>query len=152
MVFSKCTLILRNPILHFMYWMLVSLYFVTNFFVNSTLILNVMFGGRNIFFSSFWFLSWFSLLFGDWALFLMMVQLVEKQRLIEFAEALRSRLNYFDELENVRFGKCRCHITKIFIFYFMKKIRSSYQVIWLITISRANWCHDDHLCTTISHD
>ncbi|GJN03666.1 hypothetical protein PR202_ga21137 [Eleusine coracana subsp. coracana] len=27
--------------------------------------------------------------------------LVEKQRLIEFAEALRSRLNYFDELENV---------------------------------------------------
>jgi len=29
------------------------------------------------------------------------VQLVEKQRLIEFAEALRSRLNYFDELENV---------------------------------------------------
>ncbi|KAK1668330.1 hypothetical protein QYE76_056489 [Lolium multiflorum] len=26
--------------------------------------------------------------------------LVEKQRLIEFAEALRSRLNYFDELEN----------------------------------------------------
>lgn len=51
----------------------------------------------------------------------MMVQLVEKQRLIEFAEALRSRLNYFDELENVRFGKHRCHITKIFIFYFMKK-------------------------------
>ncbi|KAG2579160.1 hypothetical protein PVAP13_6NG239803 [Panicum virgatum] len=29
--------------------------------------------------------------------------LVEKQRLIEFAEALRSRLNYFDELENVSF-------------------------------------------------
>lgn len=28
--------------------------------------------------------------------------LVEKQRLIEFAEALRSKLNYFDELENVR--------------------------------------------------
>ncbi|XP_006660180.1 conserved oligomeric Golgi complex subunit 3 isoform X1 [Oryza brachyantha] len=27
--------------------------------------------------------------------------LLEKQRLIEFAEALRSRLNYFDELENV---------------------------------------------------
>ncbi|XP_072997386.1 conserved oligomeric Golgi complex subunit 3 [Typha latifolia] len=27
--------------------------------------------------------------------------LVEKQRLIEFAEALRSKLNYFDELENV---------------------------------------------------
>ncbi|KAJ1691405.1 hypothetical protein LUZ63_015560 [Rhynchospora breviuscula] len=27
--------------------------------------------------------------------------LVEKQRLIEFADALRSRLNYFDELENV---------------------------------------------------
>jgi hypothetical protein len=51
----------------------------------------------------------------------MMMQLVEKQRLIEFAEALRSRLNYFDELENVRFGKHRCHITKICIFYFMKK-------------------------------
>jgi hypothetical protein len=32
------------------------------------------------------------------------MQLVEKQRLIEFAEALRSRLNYFDELENVRFA------------------------------------------------
>lgn len=32
------------------------------------------------------------------------MQLLEKQRLIEFAEALRSRLNYFDELENVRFG------------------------------------------------
>ncbi|KAJ1700483.1 hypothetical protein LUZ63_000262 [Rhynchospora breviuscula] len=29
--------------------------------------------------------------------------LVEKQRLIEFADALRSRLNFFDELENVRF-------------------------------------------------
>ncbi|GFY91799.1 sec34-like family protein [Actinidia rufa] len=28
-------------------------------------------------------------------------QLMEKQRLIEFAEALRSKLNYFDELENV---------------------------------------------------
>lgn len=27
--------------------------------------------------------------------------LVEKQRLIEFAEALRSKLNYFDELENI---------------------------------------------------
>jgi hypothetical protein len=35
--------------------------------------------------------------------FLMRMQLVEKQRLIEFAEALRSRLNYFDELENVRY-------------------------------------------------
>ncbi|KAL6010558.1 Golgi transport complex subunit 3 [Asimina triloba] len=29
--------------------------------------------------------------------------LVEKQRLVEFAEALRSKLNYFDELENVRY-------------------------------------------------
>lgn len=29
--------------------------------------------------------------------------LIEKQRLIEFADALRSKLNYFDELENVRF-------------------------------------------------
>ncbi|GFZ03131.1 sec34-like family protein [Actinidia rufa] len=29
-------------------------------------------------------------------------ELMEKQRLIEFAEALRSKLNYFDELENVR--------------------------------------------------
>ncbi|XP_020092149.1 conserved oligomeric Golgi complex subunit 3-like isoform X5 [Ananas comosus] len=28
-------------------------------------------------------------------------QLMEKQRLIEFADALRSKLNYFDELENV---------------------------------------------------
>ncbi|EXC17238.1 Conserved oligomeric Golgi complex subunit 3 [Morus notabilis] len=30
---------------------------------------------------------------------------IEKQRLIEFAEALRSKLNYFDELENVRDNK-----------------------------------------------
>lgn len=30
-------------------------------------------------------------------------QVIEKQRLIEFAEALRSKLKYFDELENVRF-------------------------------------------------
>ncbi|KAM3210629.1 hypothetical protein ACQJBY_064550 [Aegilops geniculata] len=30
----------------------------------------------------------------------MLMQLVEKQRLIGFAEALRSRLNYFDDLEN----------------------------------------------------
>lgn len=30
-------------------------------------------------------------------------QLIEKQRLIEFADALRSKLKYFDELENVRF-------------------------------------------------
>nr|CAD1827297.1 unnamed protein product [Ananas comosus var. bracteatus] len=29
--------------------------------------------------------------------------LMEKQRLIEFADALRSKLNYFDELENVRY-------------------------------------------------
>jgi len=28
---------------------------------------------------------------------------MEKQKLMEFAEALRSKLNYFDELENVRF-------------------------------------------------
>ncbi|XP_028115089.1 conserved oligomeric Golgi complex subunit 3-like [Camellia sinensis] len=28
--------------------------------------------------------------------------LIKKQRLIEFAEALRSKLKYFDELENVR--------------------------------------------------
>ena len=35
--------------------------------------------------------------------FLFPLQLVEKQRLVEFAEALRSKLNYFDELENVRF-------------------------------------------------
>uniref|UniRef100_A0A803NUX5 Conserved oligomeric Golgi complex subunit 3 n=1 Tax=Cannabis sativa TaxID=3483 RepID=A0A803NUX5_CANSA len=28
---------------------------------------------------------------------------IEKQRLIEFSEALRSKLNYFDELENVRY-------------------------------------------------
>ncbi|KAF7140703.1 hypothetical protein RHSIM_Rhsim06G0154000 [Rhododendron simsii] len=30
--------------------------------------------------------------------------LIEKQKLIEFAEALRTKLNYFDELENVRFN------------------------------------------------
>lgn len=29
------------------------------------------------------------------------LQVVEKQRLIEFADSLRSKLNYFDELENV---------------------------------------------------
>lgn len=34
------------------------------------------------------------------------LQLIEKQRLIEFADALRSKLNYFDELENVRL-RCR---------------------------------------------
>lgn len=36
------------------------------------------------------------------------LQLIEKQRLIEFSEALRSKLNYFDELENVRF---ECYLT-----------------------------------------
>lgn len=34
---------------------------------------------------------------------LLLLQVQEKQRLIDFAEALRSKLNYFDELENVRF-------------------------------------------------
>lgn len=34
---------------------------------------------------------------------ILLLQLQEKQRLIDFAEALRSKLNYFDELENVRF-------------------------------------------------
>lgn len=29
------------------------------------------------------------------------LQVIEKQRLIEFADSLRSKLNYFDELENV---------------------------------------------------
>lgn len=33
----------------------------------------------------------------------LMLQVVEKQRLIEFAESLRAKLNYFDELENVWF-------------------------------------------------
>ncbi|KAE9457763.1 hypothetical protein C3L33_10336, partial [Rhododendron williamsianum] len=32
------------------------------------------------------------------------MHLIEKQKLIEFAEALRTKLNYFDELENVRFS------------------------------------------------
>lgn len=34
---------------------------------------------------------------------LLTLQVMEKQRLIEFAESLRAKLNYFDELENVRF-------------------------------------------------
>lgn len=34
---------------------------------------------------------------------LMLLQVMEKQRLIEFAESLRAKLNYFDELENVWF-------------------------------------------------
>ena len=29
------------------------------------------------------------------------LQVMEKQRLVEFAEALRSKLKYFDELENI---------------------------------------------------
>lgn len=40
----------------------------------------------------------------DFVVHLLLSQLVEKQRLIEFGEALRNKLNYFDELENVRFG------------------------------------------------
>ena len=36
------------------------------------------------------------------------LQVVEKQRLIEFAEAVHSKLHYFDELENVRF---ECYLT-----------------------------------------
>lgn len=32
---------------------------------------------------------------------------MEKQRLVEFADALRIKLEYFDELENVRF---ECHV------------------------------------------
>ena len=32
-----------------------------------------------------------------------LLQLMEEQRLLEFAEALRVKLKYFDELENVRF-------------------------------------------------
>ncbi|KAL7214879.1 hypothetical protein ACSBR1_027124 [Camellia fascicularis] len=32
-------------------------------------------------------------------------QLIEKQKLIEFTEALRSKLKYFDELENMKNGK-----------------------------------------------
>ncbi len=43
--------------------------------------------------------------------FLFSLQVIEKQRLIEFADALRSKLNYFDELENVRF---ECYFTKSF--------------------------------------
>jgi len=57
-------------------------------------------------------------------LFLLMMQLVEKQRLIEFAEALRSRLNYFDELENVRFGDPNWCLTKIFYCTY-EEVRSS---------------------------
>lgn len=34
---------------------------------------------------------------------LLLLQVMEKQRLIEFAESLRAKLNYFDELENVWF-------------------------------------------------
>ena len=39
----------------------------------------------------------------DFLVLVFLLQLQEKQRLIDFAEALRSKLNYFDELENVRF-------------------------------------------------
>lgn len=39
----------------------------------------------------------------DLLICLFLLQVQEKQRLIDFAEALRSKLNYFDELENVRF-------------------------------------------------
>jgi hypothetical protein len=41
--------------------------------------------------------------------FLFLLQVIEKQRLIEFAEALHSKLKYFDELENVRF---ECNLNK----------------------------------------
>lgn len=36
-------------------------------------------------------------------------QLMEKQRLTNFVDSLLSKLNYFDELENVRF---RCHLPR----------------------------------------
>lgn len=39
----------------------------------------------------------------DLLTFVFLLQVQEKQRLIDFVEALRSKLNYFDELENVRF-------------------------------------------------
>lgn len=31
---------------------------------------------------------------------------MEKERLVEFADALRNKLNYFDELENVDLATC----------------------------------------------
>lgn len=40
---------------------------------------------------------------------LFILQLMEKQKLIEFAESLRVKLNYFDELENVRF---ECYVLR----------------------------------------
>lgn len=67
----------------------------------------------------------------SWALFIMIMQLVEKQRLIEFAEALRSRLNYFDELENVRFGIPSWPLPKKFLFNFI--------IIWVSDRVNACW-------------
>jgi len=46
--------------------------------------------------------------------FFFLLQLQEKQRLIDFADALRSKLNYFDELENVRFD---CWLDWIFSWF-----------------------------------
>ncbi|CAN1761345.1 Conserved oligomeric Golgi complex subunit 3 [Linum perenne] len=43
--------------------------------------------------------------------------LVEKQRLIEFADALRSKLSYFEELENVRFEPILSRVTISTNFY-----------------------------------
>ena len=65
------------------------------------------------------------LLWLEWlicSLFLFVLQLQEKQRLIDFAEALRSKLNYFDELENVRFD---CWLDWIF-FLISSSIFSSF--------------------------
>ena len=70
----------------------------------------------------------------------MLLQLVEKQRLIEFAEALRSRLNYFDELENVRFGNPAWHHTDKIFFYFMKASET------VNTCSMASAAHTKVVC------
>jgi hypothetical protein len=70
----------------------------------------------------------------------MVIQLVEKQRLIEFAEALRSRLNYFDELENVRFGNHTWHHTNNFLFYFIKTSET------VNTCSMASAAHTKVVC------
>lgn len=45
---------------------------------------------------------------------------MEKERLAEFADALRNKLNYFDELENVDLPTCSEWIN--FEFFFHNKV------------------------------
>jgi len=137
----------------FMYWMLVSLYFVTNFYVNSTLILNVMFGGRNIFFLIFlvpllvfFTIWWLSIISNDGA-----VGWETKADWVCRGTSKQAQLLWW-------IGKCKVWQTQMsyykdfYILLYGKKIRSSqflfcYQVSQLITISRADRCHGDQLCS-----